>query len=142
MYPGRISIDMGQISIRMDDERIADLDREAEEEGYGSRADLVRDVLESRNEPSEVHLEVDKCRDELSECQSELDELQTEVERLHRERRQLLEQREENKELVRYTQDRREIERRQREVKQHNVFKRAWWWVAGEPAPETNARGQ
>lgn len=131
---------MGQISIRMDDERIAGLDREAEQEGYGSRADLVRDVLESRNEPGEVHRELDECQENLAECQSELDELQTEVERLHRERRQLLEQREENKELVRYTQDRREVERRQREIKQHNVLKRAWWWVAGEPGLEANGR--
>jgi predicted nuclease with TOPRIM domain len=120
---------MGQISIRLDDQRIAKLDKETEEKGYDSRANYVRTVLNSRHEPTEVQRELD-------ECQSELNELQAEVERLHRERRQLLEQRDEHTELVRYAQDQREDEQRRREIKQHNVFRRAWWWVAGEPTSE------
>ncbi len=54
----------------------------------------------------------------------EAEELQKEVDRLQRERRQLLEQREENKELVRYV----EGEQQWREA---SLTTRLRWWIKG-----------
>ena len=129
---------MGQISIRMSDDRIESLDRDAEDNGL-TRAEFVRDLLESRNEPSETQAELEECRATVGELRSQLDELQTEVERLHRERRQLLEQREENQELVKFAQEQRSVvrsrEERERERESANALKRAWWWAVGRPPP-------
>jgi Arc/MetJ-type ribon-helix-helix transcriptional regulator len=62
-----------------------------------------------------------------------VDDLEAENERLRRERRQLLEQREEHNDLVRYADEQRARERRQREKEEQPVWTRAKWWVLGRP---------
>ena len=127
---------MGQISIRMSDERIERLDREADDRGL-TRAELVRDILESRNEPSETQTKLEECRSTVDDFRSKVDELQTEVDRLNRERRQLLEQRQENQELVKFAKEQRSVVSQQREEerwrRQANIVRRTWWRIAGEP---------
>jgi len=101
---------MQQITVRLPEELIGELDDEAENGHYDSRAERIRDVLESR---------------------SDVDELQQEVDRLRRERRQILEQRTENQELVAFADQRRSmLERREA---RHNapLWTRAKWFVFG-----------
>lgn len=59
------------------------------------------------------------------------------LERARRERRQLLEQREEKKELVRFAEEHRSLVRQQQERQSANMFKRAWWFVAGAPTSDS-----
>lgn len=59
---------MEQITVRLDPEVIAELDREAEDRGE-SRAEYVRHLIDSRHKVDELQTKVEK--------------LQTEVDRLH-----------------------------------------------------------
>lgn len=120
---------MGQISVKLDDSRIAELDREAEADGFASRADLVREAIESRGEMSEHER---KMQDQLDELRSQLADLREENERLQRERRQILEQREENRELVAFADQQQSILERQEARRARPVWARAIRWVIGE----------
>jgi len=102
---------MQQITVRLSEDLIAELDSEAENGDYDSRADRIRDVLESRGE---------------------VDELQTEVERLQRERRQILEQRSENQELVRFAEQQQTVLERQEARRSRPIWTRAYKYVFGE----------
>jgi len=65
------------------------------------------------------------------------EELRQEVDRLNRERRQLLEQRDENQELVEFASETRSVlerrEQRSEIIRTAPVWRRALWWVLGEP---------
>lgn len=65
------------------------------------------------------------------------EELRQEVERLNRERRQLLEQRDENAELVEFASETKSVlerrEHRSEIIRTAPVWRRALWWVFGEP---------
>ena len=71
------------------------------------------------------------------ESGEDTEELRREVERLNRERRQLLEQREENQELVEFASETRSVlerrEQRSEIIRTAPVWRRALWWVLGEP---------
>lgn len=108
---------MEQITLRLPLRTLAEVDREAEEAGT-SRSEYLRDVVESRNEHGE---EAERLREEV-------DELRTEVERLRREKRQILSEREEKKELARYVEEERRLERERRSA---NVVERARWFLFG-----------
>lgn len=101
---------MQQITVRLPEELIGELDDEAENGHYDSRADRVRDVLESR---------------------TEVDELRQEVDRLRRERRQILEQREENQELVRFAEQQKTVLERQEARKARPIWSRAYRYIFG-----------
>jgi len=66
-----------------------------------------------------------------------IEDLRREVERLNRERRQLLEQRKENDELVAFASETKSVlERREHRSETRRtapVWRRALWWVIGEP---------
>lgn len=115
---------MQQITVRLPEKLIGELDDEAENGHYDSRAERIRDILESR---------------------SDVDELQQEVDRLRRERRQILEQRTENQELVAFASERRsmlEADRRLRNLRRAApIWRKVWWSIFGEPIdPETGER--
>lgn len=65
------------------------------------------------------------------------EELRQEVERLNRERRQLLEQRDENQELVEFASETISVLKRREDrseiIRTAPVWRRALWWVFGEP---------
>lgn len=113
---------MKPITIRISANRLEEIEKEAEEREM-SKSEIIRERLD----------ELDDAEQLRSELEANLDELKTENERLRREKRQILEQREENTELVLFAETERERRERERERRQHNVFRRAWWWVAGEP---------
>jgi Arc/MetJ-type ribon-helix-helix transcriptional regulator len=102
---------MDQITIRLPEGLIAELDDEAKNGQYDSRAERIRDVLESR---------------------TEVDELRQEVKRLRRERRQILEQRTENQELVSFADQQRSVLERQEARRFRPIWTRAFRWIIGE----------
>jgi Arc/MetJ-type ribon-helix-helix transcriptional regulator len=104
---------MDQITIRLPEGLIAELDDEAKNGQYDSRAERIRDVLESR---------------------TEVDELRQEVERLRRERRQILEQRTENQDLVAFADQRRSMLERREARLDAPLWRRAKWFVFGRSA--------
>jgi Arc/MetJ-type ribon-helix-helix transcriptional regulator len=121
-------IDMGQISVKLADDRIDELDREAETNGFASRADLVREAIDSRNESSEDERELQETVDDL---RSQLDDLRRENDRLRRERRQILEQRNENQQLVRFAEQQRTVLERKEERRSKPLWSRAFRFVFG-----------
>lgn len=121
-------VDMGQISVKLPDTRIDELDREAEANGFASRADLVREAIDSRNESSEDERELQETVDDL---RSQLDDLRRENDRLRRERRQILEQRNENQQLVRFAEQQQTVLERREERKSRPIWSRAYRYIFG-----------
>ncbi|EMA55684.1 ribbon-helix-helix protein, CopG family [Halococcus salifodinae] len=139
---------MTQISFRLDDELLSELDAEADDRDV-PRSKHMRDTLESRERRRELENEVERLREELTavrdqaadveELTKQVEELERENERLQRERRQLLEQREEHTELVRYAEQQRSVVERREERRDAPVWRRAKWWVLGRSNDETAA---
>jgi Arc/MetJ-type ribon-helix-helix transcriptional regulator len=108
---------MPRLTITVTEEQSELLDELSSDGGrYESKSEAVRSFIESGEDT---------------------EELRREVERLNRERRQLLEQREENQELVEFASETKSVlERREHrnELKRTApVWRRALWWVLGEP---------
>lgn len=108
---------MEQITLRLRSETIKEVDAEAEEADV-SRAEVLRDAVESRNEHEE---EVERLREEV-------DELRTEVERLRNEKRALIDDREERTELVEYVEQEKTLQEERLEA---SAVERAKWWLFG-----------
>ena len=101
----------------------------------GELSERVGEQYESRSEAVEDLLTTAFAADEREhEYEERIDDLEREVERLNRERRQLLEQRDEHQELALYAKEQRDEARTDKRRRQHNIVRRAWWAVAGEPA--------
>jgi Arc/MetJ-type ribon-helix-helix transcriptional regulator len=115
---------MRQITVRLPDDMIEELDREADERAFDSRAGRIREVLAGRGGDPELQTEVDELRDEC-------ERLRTEVERLQRERRQLLEVREENTALVSVAERQQSLAERKAQA---SIFKKAKWAITGMPS--------
>lgn len=62
------------------------------------------------------------------------DELKCENDRLRAEKRILISDREERTDLVEYVEGHREDDRRDRERRQAPAWRRAKWWLIGEPS--------
>jgi len=106
---------MEQITVRIPEEELAELEAEADEHGV-SRSEHIRTVLESRHE------EADR--------EAELERLRTQVERLRTEKQLILQEREEKSELVAYVEAERSAEQRWRQAGLGTKLK---WRVFGMP---------
>jgi Arc/MetJ-type ribon-helix-helix transcriptional regulator len=104
---------MPRLSITLTDEQNERVEELVENGEYSSKNAVVQDWLADAEK---------------------VNQLESEVERLHRERRQLLEQRDEHQELALYAKEQRDEARTDKRRRQHNIVRRAWWAVAGEPA--------
>ena len=118
---------MANLSIRVPDEEVEEIDADADAAGK-SRAEYIRSLIRSRHDSGEAQAELDELQAEYEE---RIAELEQEIERLHRERRQLLEQREENKELIRYAEQQRSVLERREERRDAPAWTRAKWWLFG-----------
>lgn len=105
---------MKQITVRLSEELIGELDRIAENSDR-SRAEVIRDELNSLEKPSEV------------------ERLRTEVERLRREKRLILEHREENTELVNAVKEERSLAKRKAEA---GLWTKTKWALFGMDSKE------
>lgn len=95
----------------------------------------------------EIRRELDAVRDELTETPADLAAVERERDAAQARADDLREQLaatnrrvDEHKELVAYAEQQREADRHDRERRQHNVVRPAWWWLAGEPAPDPDDR--
>jgi Arc/MetJ-type ribon-helix-helix transcriptional regulator len=135
--------DMDKTTLRLPPGTLDEIDDEVEEEGYQSRADYLRAIIESRHEATEQRAEyeaklseyeerLDRADSEAAEhrgkvaaeYEEQIEGLEQEIDRLNRERRQLLEQREENQELMEYVGD-------EQRFRQAGLFQRFKWWFTG-----------
>ena len=94
--------------------------------------------------PKEVDTDIEAFSDEnnitkseairtLLERGLEYDRIQTENERLQQNLQQLIQQREEHTELVKYVEEERSIQQRREERRSVPIWRRAKWWVLGQP---------
>lgn len=131
-HSAHIRRDMEQITLRIQEDVLEDVEAEAEGSNQ-SRAEYLREVIESRNESEKLRDEYEEKAEQLrTEFESEVDELeakvnelQTELDRVHREKRQVLDQREENQELKRYVED-------ELSWREQSLGTRLKWWVFGK----------
>lgn len=82
------------------------------EEIDGTKAEAMRTLMRRGLEIDETKAENERLKNQLAATNRRIDA---------------------NNELVEYVQEQRETEEYQRKRRQHNVFRRAWWWLAGEP---------
>jgi len=115
---------MEQITLRIPSDTLEEAEAEAEEQGV-SRAEILRDAIESR----------DESREEVRELRDRVDELETKAERLEREKRLILEEREERQELVAFAETEMSLaerrDRREREREQAGIVTRTKWALFG-----------
>jgi hypothetical protein len=124
---GCIQPAMKNITVRLDESLIADLEEEADEHGV-SRSEYIRNTLATRHEHDGEHEEYEE---RIAALEREIADLEQENDRLKREKRLILEQREENTELIEYVQEERTLERRRAEA---GILTRTKWWFTGMPA--------
>jgi septal ring factor EnvC (AmiA/AmiB activator) len=112
---------MESVSTRLSDETYRYVRETADERGV-SVAEILRELVEKGRA---------------------YDDLERENDRLRSEKRTIIQQREEHTELVEYVEEERTIrqrrEERERERRQANALRRAWWWLAGEPGDDADA---
>lgn len=113
---------MQQITLRLPEDVLEDVEAEAEEAGR-TRSEYLREVIRTRNEHTE----------EAEQLREQVDELQTEVERLQNEKRTILEQREEKQELAQYVERERTINEQWRQA---GIITRTKWKLLGMPESE------
>ncbi|MFC6907250.1 ribbon-helix-helix protein, CopG family [Halalkalicoccus tibetensis] len=118
---------MKNITVRLDEELIDELELEADEHGV-SRSEYIRNTLVTRDEHDDTR---DEYEQEITDLKERINELETENERMRNEKRLILEQREENTELVEYVQEERELQQRREERLDAPVWRRAKWWLVG-----------
>lgn len=135
---------MKKISISLTDEQIQYVEELTEKQGEG-RSEAVRTLVERGRNYAEVESEVEtKVKEVEKKRREEVAELQREIDRLNRERRQLLEQREENKELVAFAENQRDLERRREDREDRRAaagaFTRFKWWLVGDSDAKQRVR--
>lgn len=118
---------MKNITVRLDEDMIAELEAEADEHGK-TRSEHIRDTLATHHEHGVEHGEYE---DQIAELEEQIAELETENERLRNEKRLILEQREEHTELVRFAEEQRELDQRRRTREDAPAWTRAKWWLLG-----------
>ncbi len=124
---GHVPHAMKNITVRLDEELIDELELEADEHGV-SRSEYIRNTLVTRDEHDDTR---DEYEQEITDLKERINELETENERMRNEKRLILEQREENTELVEYVQEERELQQRREERLDAPVWRRAKWWLVG-----------
>ena len=73
---------------------------------------------------------------ELVQKGLDYDDLEQENERLQNRVRKLVDTREEHQELVEYVEDERDLTRQREQRRRAPAWRRAKWWLFGEPAPD------
>lgn len=107
---------MEQITVRIPEHTLEELDHEAEAEGgVASRSEYIRQIIDQRNDDEKA---------------AELERLRTQVERLQNEKQLILQEREEKSELVAYVEEERSAEQRWRQAGLGTKLK---WRVFGMP---------
>ena len=113
---------MKNVTVRLSDEYVETLDEEADNLDV-SRARHLRDLIEKGREVEEI--------------QSELEATQAKVEDLRRQLQAANSRERDVDDLVEYVEEERQIQRRREERRQANMFRRAWWFVAGAPVEDS-----
>ena len=109
---------MPRLSITLTDEQNDRVEELVESGEYSSKNAVVQDWLARAEKVNQLESELERCR---------------------RARRQLLEQREENKELVRYAESERDAAERREERSRAPAWRRAKWWLFGTPEDDQDA---
>lgn len=112
---------MRNITVRLAEELIEELEAEADEHGK-TRSEHIRDTLVTRHEHNREHAEYEQ---QLAEYEQWVEELEMENERLRNEKRLIIEQREEHTELREYVEE-------ERSWREAGLFTRMRWWVLGK----------
>ena len=130
---------MDRISVTLPSEMVSRLS-DVVDESYDNRSEAVRDLLEKGFEHEQRITDLEEEYEaHITELKEQVNNLERETERLQNEKRLILEQREEHTELVEYVEEERDSNRRDRERRQAPAWRRAKWWLLGEPDPEAAA---
>ena len=118
---------MAQISLRLDDDLLADLELEANERGL-TRSEYIRSLLTDRPATGRVDAaDLQAVARKLRECERERDALDARREELRRQLTAVNSRQEEHQELVEYGERERSLMERREAREQASVFHRFKW---------------
>ncbi|WP_122090362.1 hypothetical protein [Halalkalicoccus subterraneus] len=131
---------MDSITLRLQPDTIESLSGEANEHGV-SRSEYVRNIIQSRHELERLRGEYERLQadheGEIEELREEYEDriadLERENERLRNEKRALIQDREERTDLVEYVEREKELDQQRQQRRQAPAWRRAKWWLLGEP---------
>lgn len=112
---------MDSITLRLQPSTKESLEGEAEERGV-SRSEYIRNILRSRHE-------LERLREQVADLERENDRLRQQLAATNRRVDQ-------HQELVRYVQEERSLAQEQSRRRKAPVWRRAKWWILGEPNEE------
>lgn len=120
---------MVQISVRMDEDSVEELDSDAEDRDL-SRAEFVRELIESRNDTSDLQDELDDCHSELQESRARVNELRQELAAANRRIDDANDLIETSREMVQVQETERNLQARRAGA---GIWTRFKWWMTGDP---------
>jgi Arc/MetJ-type ribon-helix-helix transcriptional regulator len=111
---------MDRITVSLPEETVDEIEtRVQDSDAYESKSHYVRE-----------------CITEYESLLQRIENLEREVDRLENEKQTLIRNREEHTELVEYVERERELDRRRERRREAPIWRRAKWYVLGEPAAE------
>lgn len=128
---------MKKISISLEEEQLEAIDERLNDENTDadSRSEAVRSLIDDGLVAADNRTEFEEQIETLkNDYEKQIADLEATIQRLENEKHTLINDRQERTELVRYAESQREKEQHNRERRQYNAIRRAWWWLAGEPA--------
>jgi len=125
---------MRQITVRLDEETIAELEAEADERGV-SRSERIREVIDSRGEGDDLR---DEYEARIADLEAEVDRVEAERDDLRRQLAEANQRIDAANEIVAYAREERSAEQRRREA---GVLTRAKWWLVGQGGDDDQGRG-
>lgn len=115
---------MQQITVRLAEDDIEELDAEADERG-DSRSEYIREIIASRHDDAE---EVARLQAEVADYEDEVTHLQAKVDDLQRQLQQANTRIDASNELVEAVQQEQSLQRQKAEA---GLATRAKWWLFG-----------
>jgi peptidoglycan hydrolase CwlO-like protein len=115
-----------RVTAKLEDRHLEFFERVRDEENTTSDAETIRRCLE-RGATAEER--VDALEDEIENLEARVDELTNQL-------REANKRNDEVEELVEYVESERSLQERREERRTSPVWKRARWWVFGEPDDE------
>jgi Arc/MetJ-type ribon-helix-helix transcriptional regulator len=114
---------MQQITVKVPDDTAESLSNVADDEFDGNRSEAVRELLRRGTEYEDL-------KGEYEQAEARVADLRRQLQQANAGERDV-------DEIVTYVEDERRVQQRREERRQANIFRRAWWYLAGTPENET-----
>lgn len=118
---------MKNVTVRLSEEQVETLDAEATDLDM-SRAEYIRDLIEKGRESNETRRELEETQNKVADLRRQLQAVNARQDDVG--------------ELVEYVEHERELDRQRDRRRQAPAWRRAKWWLLGEPATDQKSGGE